>query len=217
MTQIPPPLSPGSREEADVRRVKDLYNGLQLGMGLRRQRDFLALTRAWLLRYSTVHRLPFPAHLGLTNFEVDVIVDDAVLAFLFSLGERLWPSLDQPALRVHLQEHAWLQYVVDMARDAVHDADCELETGRPPRYYGERFLCSPLRQALRLYFYQVSRMVYGVIGGEREGKSIDGLFAKVVEGNAETVGMGTLEEWGVLSLPHQYNAVVRHSPRSDEN
>ncbi|KAK0269235.1 hypothetical protein LTR91_006886 [Friedmanniomyces endolithicus] len=195
MTRTPPQsLSPGSSEEADARRVEDLYNGLQLGLGLRRQRDFLALTRAWLLRHSTAHRLLFSEHHGLAENDFDVIVDDAVLAFLFLFGARLWPSLDQPALRMHLQEGAWLQYGIDVARDANFDADCELETERPPPYYGERFLCSPLRQALRLYFSRVSKIEYEVDEGEVDGRSVDELFAKVVGGNAEAVGMGTLEE-----------------------
>ncbi len=42
MTPTPP--SPGLREEANARCVKDLYNGLQLELGLRWQRDFLTLT-----------------------------------------------------------------------------------------------------------------------------------------------------------------------------
>jgi len=113
---------------------------------------------------------------------------------------------------VHLQEGAWLQYEIDVARDAVRDADCELETERPPPYYGERFLCSPLRQAVRLYFSRVSKMEFEVNEGENGGKSIDELFAKVVEGSAKTVGIGTLEEYGVLSLRHQCNTVVCSSP-----
>ncbi|TKA83800.1 hypothetical protein B0A55_00070 [Friedmanniomyces simplex] len=189
-THTEPPPSPGTREEADALHVKDLYNGLQLGLGIRRQRDFLALTRAWLLRYSPAHRLPLGAQL----VEIDIIVDDACLAFLFLFGARLWPRLDQLALRAHLREGAWLQYERDVVRQPALDAEYEMETGRPPSFYGERFRCLPLRQAVTQYFARVDSIEYEVTDGERDGVGIDELFAKVVEGGYETVGMGTLEE-----------------------
>ncbi|KAK4550387.1 hypothetical protein LTR36_003354 [Oleoguttula mirabilis] len=116
----------------DIHALHALYAALQLEASPQRQLNFLALVRAWLLRYTPPHytqqqqqqrqrqrqRLPLcPATL-----DISVLLDDATLAFLLTFGPRLWPDEvggdgdGDGGGRGHLLREGYLTYERDFTR-----------------------------------------------------------------------------------------------------
>ncbi|KAK5124283.1 hypothetical protein LTR85_001986 [Meristemomyces frigidus] len=159
-----------------------LYAALQLEDTITRQLNFLALVRAWLLRYThgTNYHLPLTS----TTLDIDTLIDDAALAFLATFGPRLWPS--DEGRRGHLLPDSYLRYELDFLLNEWKDARTEEWTGRPPvDLYSGRFSGVAGRQALRMYFAAVNGIAHQAgneEGGREDGEveDMDGLFAAVV-------------------------------------
>jgi len=185
-TQAPYPPIPNTSSQPDIDRIRWLYDALQLHHDTQREEDFLALVRAWLLRYTPSNRLPLSS--ATNGIDLDTLIDDATLAFLFTFGQRLWPSSSES--RGHLVEGATLEWRYDVHREDLRQERQEQHRGdrwqvgerRELRSFAQRFSCRPLRQVVRMCFPSVSGIPYTAaeFDGEEGEVGIDGLFARVV-------------------------------------